>query len=105
MNINDSNEEKELTFIFPYNYSNMSKFMGRFAWSGVCLAVGWIVLIVGIIFLLPFGAWAKFYIFLVLAPLPAFLLFVGINGDPTISFIKYIIKFKQTAKLYLFRKG
>lgn len=106
MNYVDKNEqEKELTFVFPYNYANMSKFMGRFAWSGVCFAVAWLVLIIGILYFLPFGIWVNFYVFMILGPLPAILLLVGINGDPTISFIKYVIKFTQTAKLYLYKKN
>lgn len=106
MNYNqDIDHEKELIFVFPYNYNDRQKFMGRFAWSGVCLAVAWIAFVIFMFYVFQIGIGIAIYLFIFIGPLPALLLIVGINGDPTISFIKYVLKFAKTSKLYLYRKN
>ena len=93
-----------MKFIIPQNYNFKNKIFGIIDYSTAIFNIIWYFLI--FLFLnIVFKDW-NIRIFLLISlcfPITLFSI-IGLNGEPLVYFIKYIIKFLFRPKLYLFKK-
>ena len=92
-------------FIIPTNFKYANKFLGIIEYK-VLLPLS---IYAGIIFFALYLLKLDFFwgagIFIVLVGPPAILLSVGIQGENVFPYLINIIKFKKTAKVYLYIKS
>ena len=93
-----------MKFIIPQNYNFKNKIFGIIDYSTAFFNIFWYIII--FIFLnILFVDWniKIFFLISLCFPITIFSI-VGLNGDPIVYVIKYILKFLFRPKLYLFKK-
>ncbi len=93
-----------MKFIFPQNYNFESKAFGFIPYSTLIFNVVWYILVFSILHLI-FNNWnIKIFLLISLAfPITLFSI-IGLNGEPFVYVLEYILKYMFRPKLYLFKK-
>ena len=93
-----------MKFIIPQNYNFKAKLFGFVPYSTVLFNVLWYIIVFSILHFL-FSNW-NIIIFLFISltfPVTIFSI-IGLNGEPLIYVLEYLIKYIFRPKLYLFKK-
>lgn len=90
-------------YLFPLNYKYSSKFLGIIDYSTLLPISIYAAILIAILYLLKADFFISFAIFIILVLPPFLLLSLGINNQPTISYIKAVYKFYKNSKLYLYK--
>lgn len=93
-----------MKFIIPQNYDFKNKIFGFIPYSTIIFNIIWYFIIFSILNIL-FSSW-NIKIFLIISfafPITLFSI-VGLNGEPLVYVLNYILKFLLRPKLYLFKK-
>lgn len=93
-----------MKFIIPQNYNFRNKLLGILDYSTVIFITIWCSTIFGILHFLIKNWNIKIFLFISLSfPIILFSI-VGMNGEPIIYIIKYLLKYIFRPKLYLYKK-
>lgn len=93
-----------MKFIIPQNYDFKSKAFGFIPYSTLIFNIIWYILVFSILNLF-FQDWnIKIFLLISLAFPITLLSIIGLNGEPFIYVLTYIIKYLIRPKLYLFKK-
>ena len=93
-----------MKFIIPQNYSFKNKIFGFIPYSTLIFNIVWYLIIFSILNLF-FNSWnIKIFLLISLAFPITLLSIIGLNGEPFIDVLKYILKYIFSTKIYLFKK-
>ena len=93
-----------MKFIIPQNYSFKNKIFGFIPYSTLIFNIVWYLIIFSILNLL-FNNWnIKIFLLISLAFPITLLSIIGLNGEPFIDVLKYVLKYIFSTKIYLFKK-
>ena len=94
----------KIKFIFPQNYNFNYKIFGLIDYGAAFLDIVWGILIFLIVNILFKSIMTKIFIFIIFVfPILIFSI-VGVQGENLIDFIRYIIKYFISQKVYLYNK-
>ena len=93
-----------MKFIIPQNYNFKNKIWGLIPYSTLIFNIIWYFIIFSILHFL-FNNWNIIIFLLISLAFPITLLSIlGLNGEPFIYVLEYILKYLVKPKLYLFEK-
>lgn len=93
-----------MKFIIPQNYNFKNKIWGLIPYSTLIFNIIWYFIIFSILHFL-FNNWNIIIFLLISLAFPITLLSIlGLNGEPFIYVLEYILKYLVKPKLYLFKK-
>lgn len=93
-----------MKFIIPQNYSFKNKIFGFIPYSTLIFNIVWYLIIFSILNLF-FNNWnIKIFLLISLAFPITLLSIIGLNGEPFIDVLKYVLKYIFSTKIYLFKK-
>lgn len=93
-----------MKFIIPQNYSFKNKIFGLIPYSTLIFNIVWYFVIFSILNLFLDNWNIKIFILISLAFPITLLSIVGLNGEPFIDVLKYVLKYIFSTKIYLFKK-
>lgn len=100
-----SNYDDEDIYIIPHNYQENGKILGLIDKQSFLIGISWILVwLFAFYFMSVIPRNVRIVSFIVVALLPAGIVFVGIGHDTVYDFVKYYMNFKKTAKLYYYEK-
>ena len=92
-------------FIIPTNFKYANKFLGIIEYRVLLPLTIYAGIIFFILYLLKLDFFFSIGIFIVLVGPPTILLSVGIQGENVFPYLMNIIKFKKSARVYLYIKS
>lgn len=93
-----------MKFIIPQNYNFKNKILGILDYSTAIFIIIWCVIIFGILQIFIKNWDIKIFLFISLSfPIILFSI-VGMNGEPVIYVLQYMLKYIFRPKLYLYKK-
>ena len=93
-----------MKFIIPQNYSFKNKIFGFIPYSTLIFNIVWYFVIFSILNFFLDDWNIKIFILISLAfPITLFSI-LGLNGEPFIDVLKYVLKYIFSTKIYLFKK-
>lgn len=93
-----------MKFIIPQNYSFKNKIFGFIPYSTLIFNIVWYFVIFSILNLFLDDWNIKIFILISLAFPITLLSILGLNGEPFIDVLKYVLKYIFSTKIYLFKK-
>lgn len=90
-------------YVFPLNYKYSSKFLGIIEYSTLLPVAIYAAILIAILYFIKIDFFISFAIFIILVLPPFLLLSIGINNQPTISYLRAVYKFHKNSKLYLYK--
>ena len=93
-----------MKFIIPQNYSFKNKIFGFIPYSTLIFNIVWYFVIFSILNLFLDNWNIKIFILISLAFPITLLSILGLNGEPFIDVLKYVLKYIFSTKIYLFKK-
>lgn len=93
-----------MKFIIPQNYNFKTKAFGFIPYSTLIVNIVWGILIFSILHLLIDNWNIKIFIFISLVFPITLVSIIGLNGEPFIYVLEYVIKYFLRPKVYLFKK-
>lgn len=93
-----------MKFIIPQNYDFKNKLFGFIPYSTLIFNIIWCIIIFSILHFL-FSNWNIIVFLFISFVFPITILsIIGLNGEPLIYVLEYLIKYIFRPKLYLFKK-
>lgn len=93
-----------MKFIIPQNYSFKNKIFGFIPYSTLIFNIVWYFVIFSILNFFLENWNIKIFILISLAFPLTLLSIIGLNGEPFIDVLKYMLKYIFSTKIYLFKK-
>lgn len=93
-----------MKFIIPQNYSFKNKIFGFIPYSTLIFNIVWYFVIFSILNFFLDDWNIKIFILISLAFPITLLSILGLNGEPFIDVLKYVLKYIFSTKIYLFKK-
>ncbi len=93
-----------MKFIIPQNYSFKNKIFGFIPYSTLIFNIVWYFVIFSTLNLFLDDWNIKIFILISLAFPITLLSILGLNGEPFIDVLKYVLKYIFSTKIYLFKK-
>jgi hypothetical protein len=98
-------DQEEDIYIIPHNYQENGKILGIIEPQSFYIGLTWLILWGIVFYILEIESLAtKFMGYLVVAVLPAILVFIGIGHDSVVDYVKYYLNFTKNAKVYYYEK-
>lgn len=98
-------DSEEDVYIIPHNYQENGKILGIIEKQSFYIGLTWILVWLFVFYFLPIdNTVLKMILFLVIAMLPAGIIFVGFGHDTVVDFVKYYLNFNKNAKVYYYEK-
>lgn len=96
--------KEEKIYFFPENYNKKEKFLGIIDYKTLIIVTIICLIVFYTLKYIVMNIKLKIALFIVLAGFPTIIILIGINGENMVDFIKYILKFFISPRVYVYRK-
>ena len=89
---------------FPLNYKYQEKFLGIIEYRILLPIAIFVCFVIFVLYSFKVDFFVSFGIVIMISLPPVLILSMGINGQPAIPYIKAIIKFNRSKKVYMYQR-